>query len=123
MFTTLTVSQVQSVHHGTHTVEALCYAQLPSVPVVNKRLDEWVTVDRIDVSRAYLPKKEAKHVKNSRPASPADGGDLPWPACNLKKNITNARKRKSEGMSSSLLPLPSPADAMVSTVRESLCWY
>ena len=51
MFTTLTVSQVRSVHHGTHTVEALCYAQLPSVPVVNKRLDEWVTVDRIDVSR------------------------------------------------------------------------
>ena len=119
------MSQLQSVCHGTHTVEALCYAQLPSVPVpvVNKRLDEWVTVDRIDVSRAYLPKKEAKHVKSSRPASPADGGDLPWPACNLKKNITNARKRKSEGMSSSLLPLPSPADAMVSAVREFLCSY
>ena len=116
---------MQSVRHGTHTVETLCYAQLPSVPVVNKRLDEWVTVDRIDVSRAYLPKKEAKHVKNSRPASPADGGDLPWPACNLKKNITNSRKRQSEGMimSSSLLPLMSPADAMVSAVRESLCSY
>ena len=91
---------------------------LPSLLAVNKRLDEWVTVDRIDLSRVYLPKKESKHVKSSRPASPAEGGELPWPACNLKKNITNSRKKKTEGMNSSLLPLPSPADAMVSVAEE-----
>lgn len=90
---------------------------LSSIRAVNKRLDEWVSIDRIDISRVYFPKKESKHVKSSRPASPADGGELPWPACNLKKNITNARKKKTEGMNSSLLPLPSPADAMVSVVR------
>jgi hypothetical protein len=63
----------------------------------NKRLDEWVSEDRIDATKVFFPKKESKHLKNtsSRPASP-DASDLPWPACNLKKNISIARKRKLE---------------------------
>ena len=80
----------------------LCLHLCVSSPVslhtpVNKRLDEWVTEDRIDASKVFFPKKESKHLKNtsSRPASP-DASDLPWPACNLKKNISIARKRKIE---------------------------
>lgn len=42
---------------------------------VNKRLDEWVTPDRLDVKKLQFPKKEAKTpMKNglpgSRPSSP-----------------------------------------------------
>lgn len=38
----------------------------------NKRLDEWVTEDRLDLKKMQLPKKEAKTpLKNgSRPCSP-----------------------------------------------------
>ena len=44
-------------------------------PLVNKRLDEWVTPDRLDVKKLQFPKKEAKTpTKNglpgSRPGSP-----------------------------------------------------
>lgn len=42
---------------------------------VNKRLDEWVTADRLDMKKLQFPKKEAKTpTKNglpgSRPSSP-----------------------------------------------------
>ncbi len=42
---------------------------------VNKRLDEWVTPDRLDIKKLQFPKKEAKTpMKNglpgSRPSSP-----------------------------------------------------
>lgn len=45
------------------------------VPEVNKRLDEWVTADRLDMKKLQFPKKEAKTpTKNglpgSRPSSP-----------------------------------------------------
>lgn len=49
-----------------------CPAKLPKV---NKRLDEWVTADRLDMKKLQFPKKEAKTpTKNglpgSRPSSP-----------------------------------------------------
>lgn len=41
---------------------------------VNKRLDEWVSEDRLDYSKLQLPKKETKSVSrrttDSRPSSP-----------------------------------------------------
>jgi hypothetical protein len=40
---------------------------------VNKRLDEWVSEDLLDVERLQLPRKDSKVStlsKNSRPASP-----------------------------------------------------
>lgn len=45
------------------------------LPKVNKRLDEWVTADRLDMKKLQFPKKEAKTpTKNglpgSRPSSP-----------------------------------------------------
>ncbi|XP_010572434.1 PREDICTED: histone acetyltransferase KAT5-like, partial [Haliaeetus leucocephalus] len=47
----------------------------PRVPKINKRLDEWVTHDRLDLKRVQVPRKEAKTpTKNglpgSRPGSP-----------------------------------------------------
>ena len=45
--------------------------------IVNKRLDEWVTIDRLDVSKIQLPKKDTKsnsrksqNESHSRTASP-----------------------------------------------------
>lgn len=43
--------------------------------LVNKRLDEWVSKDRLDLTKVQLPKKEVKtplkEIKNgSRPCSP-----------------------------------------------------
>lgn len=48
---------------------------VPPVSPVNKRLDEWVTHDRLDLKRVQVPRKEAKTpTKNglpgSRPGSP-----------------------------------------------------
>lgn len=42
---------------------------------VNKRLDEWVTADRLDMKKVQFPKKEAKTptkngLSGSRPSSP-----------------------------------------------------
>ena len=40
---------------------------------VNKRLDEWISEDLLDVERLQLPRKDSKVStlsKNSRPASP-----------------------------------------------------
>lgn len=42
---------------------------------VNKRLDEWVTADRLDMKKLQFPKKEAKTptkngLSGSRPSSP-----------------------------------------------------
>lgn len=57
-----------------------CY---PCIVTVNKRLDEWVPEERMDVTKAELPKKDAKTPKKepqtskltngSRPASPEVG--------------------------------------------------
>lgn len=49
--------------------------QLNLLLLVNKRLDEWVTPDRLDMKKLQFPKKEAKTpMKNglpgSRPSSP-----------------------------------------------------
>lgn len=52
-----------------------CVFVSPRVSPVNKRLDEWVTHDRLDLKRVQVPRKEAKTpTKNglpgSRPGSP-----------------------------------------------------
>ena len=77
----------------------------------NKRLDEWVSTDRMDFSRVQLPKKDVKvsSLRSSRPASPdvamCDSGSNtpPWPTCNLKRHLSGAaataavnKKRKLE---------------------------
>ena len=78
----------------------------------NKRLDEWVSMDRMDFDHVQLPKKEVKvaSLRSSRPASPADvatcdsgSNTPPWPTCNLKRHLSGAaataavnKKRKLE---------------------------
>ena len=77
----------------------------------NKRLDEWVSVDRMDFDHVQLPKKEVKvaSLRSSRPVSPDvttyDSGSStpPWPTCNLKRHLSGAaataavnKKRKLE---------------------------
>ena len=78
----------------------------------NKRLDEWVSMDRMDFDHVQLPKKEVKvaSLRSSRPVSPADvatcdsgSNTPPWPTCNLKRHLSGAaataavnKKRKLE---------------------------
>lgn len=58
-------------------VHVYCYTHTPHIsslaPSVNKRLDEWISEDLLDVERLQLPRKDSKVStlsKNSRPASP-----------------------------------------------------
>lgn len=90
----------------------LRYRYLIFTSIDNKRLDEWVTVDRMDFDRVQLPKKEVKvaSLRSSRPVSPdivtCDSGGSntpPWPTCNLKRHLSGAaataavnKKRKLE---------------------------
>ena len=61
----------------------------------NKRLDEWVSEDRVDCERMQLPRKDSKISslsKNSRPASP----DVLSPVDPRKLNAV-LKKKKSDG--------------------------
>eukprot|EP00731_Ephydatia_muelleri_P027725 Em0019g598a len=61
----------------------------------NKRLDEWVSEDRVDCERMQLPRKDSKISslsKNSRPASP----DVLSPVDPRKLNAV-LKKKRSEG--------------------------
>ena len=42
------------------------------VSIVNKRLDEWVSEDRLDTRQVYFPKK----IQPSRPSSPVVNNDV-----------------------------------------------
>lgn len=67
--------------------------------VVNKRLDEWVSEDRVDCERMQLPRKDSKISslsKNSRPASP----DVLSPVDPRKLNAV-LKKKKSDGTEAS----------------------
>ena len=64
----------------------------------NKRLDEWVSEDRLDIERLQLPRKDSKVnslSKSSRPASP----DVATPTSTepKKTNSLIGRKRKHDG--------------------------
>ena len=62
----------------------------------NKRLDEWVSEDRVDLDRLQLPRKESKAIgtsKNSRAASPDVAGTPPDLS---RRPLTANRKRKFE---------------------------
>lgn len=79
----------------------------------NKRLDEWVTEDRLDLNRLQLPRKESKNptanaiatIKTmSRASSPADTSNLtpptsvtPVPHEVPRRPSVAGRKRKIEG--------------------------
>ncbi|XP_031466228.1 histone acetyltransferase KAT5-like [Phasianus colchicus] len=50
-----------------------CVTPPPPTPPVNKRLDEWVTPERLDLQRVQGPRKEAKTpTKNGLPGSRPD---------------------------------------------------
>lgn len=74
--------------------------------IVNKRLDEWVNEDRLDIERLQLPRKDSKVstlAKNSRPSSP----DVHTPNSSTaappnKKYNGIGRKRKHESAEVSL---------------------
>lgn len=88
-FITLTVSVAPS-RHKDHTCLRF---------VVNKRLDEWVSEDRVDCERMQLPRKDSKISslsKNSRPASP----DVLSPVDPRKLNAV-LKKKRSEGTEAS----------------------
>ena len=66
------------MHHTVSHVHVHALVLVYIVPPVNKRLDEWVSEDLLDVERLQLPRKDSKVStlsKNSRPASP-DVGSL-----------------------------------------------
>ena len=75
--------------------------------LVNKRLDEWVSEDRLDIERLQLPRKDSKVstlARNSRPSSP----DVHTPTSSTapppnKKYNGIGRKRKHESAEVSLL--------------------
>ncbi|KAJ8309486.1 hypothetical protein KUTeg_014360, partial [Tegillarca granosa] len=97
--------------------------------LVNKRLDEWVPEERMDLSKAELPKKDAKTPKKepskagtgSRPCSP-DREMMNGTPVSFTKKISINRKRKGqeeeimETSSSRSTPVPS---AMLNESQDS----
>ena len=75
------------------TLILLVYAILVHASSVNKRLDEWVPEDLLDVDRLQLPRKDSKVStlsKSSRPASP----DVSTLNCEPKRhNSVTGRKK------------------------------
>ena len=62
---------------------------------VNKRLDEWVCEDRLDVEQLQLPRKDSKVstlVKSSRPSSPDT--PVPTPPMVPPKKLTGPNKKR-----------------------------
>ncbi|XP_065309654.1 histone acetyltransferase KAT5-like isoform X1 [Dermacentor albipictus] len=85
----------------------------------NKRLDEWVTVERLDLKKLQLPRKEnktpLKDVKNgSRPCSP----DL-LAATSVDRLPPPVSQMDRPGLSVDVWPQKSPAEAKV-PVKEAL---
>ena len=84
MSITSTVSRASDTESSSFHPLCVCNAFL-CCSLVNKRLDEWVTPDRLDVKKLQFPKKEAKTpTKNglpgSRPGSPEREGVRAAPA-------------------------------------------
>ena len=61
----------------------------------NKRLDEWVTADKLDIDHIQLPRKDSKSQPN--PTTPAS-------TAALVKNTSRAVSPDTSGASSPLLP-------------------
>ena len=69
--------------------------------LVNKRLDEWVSEDRLDTEKLQLPRKDSKITtlsKNSRPASPDVLMNVQIPTDPKKFNSLSGRKRKHDSV-------------------------
>ena len=69
---------------------------------VNKRLDEWVCEDRLDLEQLQLPRKESKVsslARNSRPSSPDVQTPPPSSPMPPPKKLNGiGRKRKHESV-------------------------
>lgn len=84
-----------------HTYANMCFVSL-ILCSVNKRLDEWVSEDRLDVEKLQLPRKDSKVstlAKGSRPASPDVHSPVPTLSADPKKfNSLAGRKRKHDSV-------------------------
>ena len=72
---------------------------LSSHRAVNKRLDEWVTEDQVDIEKMQLPRKDSKVGALSRQTSRASSPDVHGSTqLDSKKNTGSSnRKRKTNG--------------------------
>ncbi|KAJ8276565.1 hypothetical protein COCON_G00083170 [Conger conger] len=95
----------------------------------NKRLDEWVTPDRLDMKKLQLPKKEAKTptkngLSGSRPSSPERDPvrktvdlSLPTATSPSRGKTIPTTKRKAESVSLATVSLATPVPSLPSSTE------